>query len=393
MNKTKNIIFWGSLHTINILIKPIFHELEKQNYCPILLTDKKLFNLSKKDSYLDEYRIEEIKTSSLNKIAEVIKKIDPVAIIISNNKSLSNLIILRLAYILSIRSIYMQHGIFSSRVVFLKPDSYFKSIRKFLRLLYIYFQFCNYGEYTIYRLSKALYLIYKKKQLYTQYNLLNNALVFSMHDLKHVNEEMGIKKENIFITGYPGSNREYKTESSKKNIVLLFQQTLGRFKGIYSYDEEIELYAKINEYCNKLNKKLIIKLHPNEKLENFSSHHLFNKLCFYDDMDNFDAIFSKTEIVLSRYSTALNMAVLNKKPIILLPLGEKSKTKIDYLHFSKVGVIAECVIMVNQILMNESLMYSKIGDYSNFIEEYIGDSYNLPSILINIIESDSRITI
>lgn len=385
----KKIIYFGDLSYIDLFIKPISSHFNRTEYTFILITNTKIFNQKIENSI---YNIFDVRDYSLLDLKILIQKLNPSIFILSNYKSLLNLIFLMLFKTLGVKTIFIQHGVFDDKLEKLKTNNYLFTTEKYISFFKLYFQFIRFKNQTFIYLLKQLYNIYIKHDLKASYGCIDNAIVYTTKDSELINKRLGISKSKILLSGYPifDYSKDCKIffDGSKLNtgIVLLLQQPFLFKSKSFSHQEELKYYQRINNICNRLNKKLIVKLHPLEKIENFSSFNEFKEITFNANRKDNIYLTQNAEIILAVNSTAIFYGVLLKKPIVLISY---LNLKINYLNFKKIGLLSENEDELEDILLNKDLLNSKIDVYDQFISENIGikNSYeNLAKTLLNIIE-------
>ena len=385
----KKIIYFGDLSYIDLFIKPISSHFKKTEYTFILITNTKIFNQKIENSI---YNIFDVRDYSLLDLKILIQKLNPSIFILSNYKSLLNLIFLMLFKTLGVKTIFIQHGVFDDKLEKLKTNNYLFTTEKYISFFKLYFQFIRFKNQTFIYLLKQLYNLYIKHDLKASYGCIDNAIVYTTKDIELINKRLGISKSKILLSGYPifDYSKDCKIffDGSKLNtgIVLLLQQPFLFKSKSFSHQEELKYYQRINNICNRLNKKLIVKLHPLEKIENFSSFNEFKEITFNANRKDNIYLTQNAEIILAVNSTAIFYGVLLKKPIVLISY---LNLKNNYLNFKKIGLLPENEDELEDILLNKDLLNSKIDAYDQFISENIGikNSYeNLAKTLLNIIE-------
>ena len=200
----------------------------------------------------------------------------------------------------------------------------------------------------------------------------DSVLAYSQIDADNYCINYGHLKHEIHIMGYPlGSPGQSQVEW--ENYVLFLSGAL-RKGGVIScsISEEIEYYQSMIDEIQKTDKKLIIKLHPQEDPNNFSALKFDeNRVKIVKNINLVDVV-SKSSIVISDYSTALYNAVLFKKRIIILRNQLLDPYPFDYTVYG-IGVKVWMKDLAKTINGFQSLNLSKSDNqnYDNFIKKFI----------------------
>jgi hypothetical protein len=382
----KSIIFWGAESDINLFIKPMY-EYIKNKYRIVLLTHDIYHNNGWKDidicyQYCDIIRINK---KSINKIVNIMKSIDPEALILTNYKSIMNYMILKIAYINKIKTIFLQHGIFDKEIERLYSTNIIKSIYRYCVYIRLYLQFC-YKE----RLPKIfieLYEIIIKRNL-VKYYKIDYGIVYSGNDKQFLSANLDIESINIYTSGYPmfsGIDEENQNLSCSedKQIVLFIHQPLKHYIKNFSIDKEIRYFNEINEVCKRNNYTLMLRLHQRHDYSVYEQ--LADKKIEISINDSMLDIIRNSSVVIGMNSTALYYPIVFRKPIIQLFYPNYDYPKLD---FSEISLKINSFKELDSLLSNKDAQNKKLNLYSEFIDQNIGNnnSYEyLSNLLIELI--------
>ena len=127
------IIFITSLTYVKNWIDPLHQFFRRKNINIIIFH---IHSLRFDDKLIPESSLEyesyEIGRLNIKKVIALLVKIRPDAVLFFHFKSFSEYIVLRLTKLLNIRSIYLQHGLYSSKVFNFVTASKLSSLKRYL---------------------------------------------------------------------------------------------------------------------------------------------------------------------------------------------------------------------------------------------------------------------
>lgn len=167
------------------------------------------------------------------------------------------------------------------------------------------------------------------------------------------------KISKVFITGNPSFDKtiEFFRENSKKEKIKKENITICYLS--QKHPENILIMEKLIEYTEEKNFNLIVKIHPNEKIEDYLKEidKKLNKKVEILNFNLYEAI-SKSDIVITIFSTAALEAAILDKPIVA-----KKNISIPFLDL---GIGLEYVTLndiekkINRILNNTENINEKL---------------------------------
>lgn len=271
--------------------------------------------------------------SSIKKALEIEK---PDVVLMISISHFENRIVTRYCQLNNIPIIYFMHGVLYSnkeqldnQISAQKNRNRFKILYK-LKKLKKFFTLVKQYYYISKNIKESYSLL--SELLKDPYNFVWNpknhislkvdrACVFSKNDVNTVANFFKVDKENIVITGNPRMDNAFSYKSllkdkfnKFKDYYLYLDQSFVE-SGEISFSEQILMFNKISESLSKINKNLIIKLHPRGDKELYSSV-TFNNNVFVikDEYELYDLIYF-SEMVLGHSSTGLIEALAMDKPI------------------------------------------------------------------------------
>ena len=157
----------------------------------------------------------------------------------------------------------------------------------------------------------------------------------------------GVNPENIYVTGNPAFDKYSIIQKNKTNedVVVFLSQTglKNTINDEFLFFSENFLKTFLNDLNKKvinMNKKLLIRLHPNDNVDNYNK--ISNDLSFkinYDNSESFFESMSRFSNFISFNSTSLMEAYLFNKNIVELKINDKFESlELSNNAFSKVNI-------------------------------------------------------
>jgi len=306
---------------------PTTHEYEFQVY-----HINKYYSIKEKVSDADVTFVDLTKHLNFRKL---LIRHKPNCMISLNPGNIFDLFFLSICKLLSIITIYYQHGI---QLDFTEFDA--KKIkqgrgiqRKFNSVWkYIFFYYCfilntflnkrkGFLLKTIIIKSKH-FLKRKNKHLIPKYGLKENhtdiAFVFGKKEKDYLMNSMQMDEKKIIVSGYPFIEPDEKEHPSKP--YLLFFSSALRKVGVIpiSIEEEMLFYQTIAEQVINAGFNFVLKLHPKEDLDLFNSYlKNFNSVQIFK-YANLASLSQKADIIMGEYTTALFYGIKYYKPILIM---------------------------------------------------------------------------
>ncbi|MCL2074014.1 MAG: alpha-2,8-polysialyltransferase family protein [Marinilabiliaceae bacterium] len=350
------VIYVHSTSLWSYFVEPLYNFISKEFNITILNLDKKT---KCKSNYNKSYNIIDISDYSIKQIQKFLTNINPIAVILLNYISIYELLIQRIAKNLGIKTIYLEHGIFSKT----KITSQFKK-------MFISFKFV--AQKNIFFLGKYVSFIYNNKYKFKEFAILINcvlkknyiqtpfdkAIFFSEYGYIITNPFFLYNPEDVVFCGYPFTltNSEYqeylelrenKEEIQDNKAIYIHQPFILDNLVSCGYEQEKELILSFAEKVNKKGFSFEILLHPRESLERYKKLFAENKITIKQNINGKE--FANYSLVIGHYSTALFYPVFFNIPISIE----------DYFknEFSKNSVFA-------------TLNYNKFSNRNDLLEHY-----------------------
>lgn len=378
----KTIVFY--VHRTGLLsyfINPICEFLSKDYRIVILHVDKKNgYSYAPKESEL--YRLYDLSDMNVKGIMKLLGEINPSAVILLGFISIYELLVLRICKHLGLKTIYLEHGIYSketSTLPFSKLINKFGStVRKNVFFLKRYIEFIAVSG-DIAKEAKLFWRCFKKKEYWG--TKFDNGLFFAEYGYKQIDHFFHYDKGDVDYVCYPLSKTndefvEYKKIadlplSDSKEATYIHQPFILDGLAIWSYEEERDWMVGVNENLRKQGYKLSIQVHPRADIM------LYRKLYEGTGIRIMQGIEKKNykdySLVLGHYSTALLYPIFFRIPIML----------IDYPNVSKAEDSTFYPVSCSLPIGNVAALTEK---YSAFAKEYMGEGIHSFENIANVVK-------
>jgi CDP-Glycerol:Poly(glycerophosphate) glycerophosphotransferase len=379
INENKeNILFWGSIRTIDNFIVRLNPYMLHDGYKFVLLTNSDIWG--KVETHDD---IIDIAGYNLIQILNKIKNIAPRILVISNYKSLMNYIIIKIARILKIKIIYIQHGIFDTEVNKLHSTNKYETIKKYLKFIKLFYQFNNIEK--ISNINKSLFDIIIKRKLKKYYEL-DYAIVYTEYSAEFLKKHLSISRKNIYLSGYPiydsikdeEIHNELKTQFEARingsKIITLLHQPIGTVSKDFNVEDDIKYIRELKSIIEQSGYRFVVKLHPKTNVEEYLKLDPDLKRTLVRRCD-LKKLISISDIILGFFSTALFYAVMFNKPIIQVFYPSYDY---PYYIFDKISIKAKNKDDLKNILLDH--LQNDKQKNQKYIEKYIGYNNSFESI-------------
>lgn len=363
-----HIVFY--VHRTGLLsyfINPICAYLSKDYEIIILHVDKKNgYNYAPKDSVL--YRLIDLSDKNVWEIQKLISELQPKAFISLGFISIYELLILRICKSLGIKTIFLEHGLYSKETSTLP---FGKLIHKFgctvsknLYFLGRYWQFIWLSKNSRQE-ALIFWRCFRKKQYYM--SKFDKALFFADYGYRKITEMFRYEDDEVDFMGYPLAKtnkefEEYQRLSSipnSKNGLATFIHQPFILDGLanWSYEDEREYFLQLAKSLEVYGYKLSIQLHPRESFERYQQLYKDSGIDIVLGMDRAD--FKKYSLVVGSYSTALLYPIYFKIPVMIVGYPKVCEAK-DSVFFP---------ICCSLPIKDEKEV---IKTYDDFCKEYLG---------------------
>jgi len=307
----------------------------------------------------------------IKKVIALFVKLRPEVVIFFHFKSFADYIVLRFTKLLNIKSLYLQHGIYYSKVFKFVNISNLSSLKRYFFHLIQYIQF----------------IFIKPKNIVNEFFLaikyfLNNDLkgtkydftiLFSKYSLDYIQDRFCFNQEKIKYSGFPvvqfqNQLTKITNLSKKEKMILFLQEKYIPAHTSITYNQEHEYFQTIINKCVNYNYLITLRLHPRVDHLFYKNLLAKDKVIIENDSNLYDQI-SAADIVIGNMSTALFGAVINKKPIITIFYpGFKKLTDI----FDEITIKAPDYDSLENIFQSPDEWNKKLSLYDDFIDKYIG---------------------
>ncbi len=364
----ENIVFY--IHRTGLLsyyINPICEYLSKNYRIIVLHLDKcNGYHYAPEKSSL--YDTIDLSGKSAKSIECLLKELKPKALVNLGFISIYELLMLRICKTLGIKTIFLEHGLYSketSSLPFRKMIHNFgPTVKKNLNFLSLYLQFIIMSKNSKYELS-VFWRCFRKKEYYV--SKFDRALFFADYGYQKISDFFHYKNNEVDFICYPlaNTNREF---SHYEEIAKLPHNNDGKATFIHqpfildglanwSYDDEktyvLELANRLKQYGYELS----VQLHPREDIDRYKKLYQGTGVDIIYGMNRVD--FKKYSLVVGCYSTALLYPIFFKIPVIIVDYPDVFEAKGSLFY----PVSCSLPIKEEEILVSQ---------YDEFCNEYLG---------------------
>lgn len=364
----ENIIFY--IHRTGLLgyfVNPICEYLSERYSITILHLDKRNgYNYAPEESVL--YDLVDLSDKNVQEIQKLISELQPKAFISLGFISIYELLMLRICKSLEIKTIFLEHGLYSketSALPFGKLIHKFGStVSKNLYFLGRYWQFIRLSDNSKHEAS-IFWRCFRKKQYYL--SKYDKALFFADYGYRKITEMFRYEDDEVDFIGYPlaktnkefdGYQRMASVPNSKNGLATFIHQPFI-LDGLanWTYEDEREYFLQLAKTLKVYGYKFSIQLHPRESFERYQQLYKNSGIDIILGMDRAD--FKKYSLVVGSYSTALLYPIYFKIPVLIMGYPNVCMAK-DSVFFP---VCCSLPIIDEKEVVNT---------YDDFCKEYLG---------------------
>lgn len=373
--------------------------LKLKNHDTILLHVNSFRSQEVDNCEVNNIKTIEIKTLNTIFIYNALKKIKPDVIVTLNTTGILDRALVLSARKLKIKTFFLMHGLIP---IDEKLENEIKINTKINNIFYKINKSIKYFKYYIPNYLYSLYkydykLIFNFKWLYvfkSHFSTPYKSMYFPFHPEEVIQDkcliyskvfqkyysELGYDKQNIVVVGNPTYNDLFKkietSTFNHKNLPKEIIEIIDNYAVyiddglyIYSYDNWDFEYMKyhlhlIAERLQKENIKLIVKVRPSTDIDEIFVEH--PNILFFKNISFYDLVYF-SKFTIGHISTALNIPIILKKPIVI-PGFEKSKFITDYYIENKVGNLWENLNSDIPLEMNFDAREAYIRDYITILD-------------------------
>lgn len=369
---------------LNYFVNPICSYLSKNYKITILHLDKRNgYQYAPIKSPL--YDTVDLSEMSIADIERMLADINPVAFISLGFISIYELLMLRLAKKADIKTIFLEHGIYSKETAALPfgklIHKFGSTVRKNLFFLRKYFEFARLsGNFN--KEMSVFWRCFRKKEYYL--SKFDKALFFAEYGRTQIGDIFHYEEEEIDYICYPLAKTDAEYEeyekivrqplTQEKKATFIHQPFILDGLAQWSYEDERDYFVKISNKLKKYGYEMSIQLHPRSNYATYQR--LFKDTGIKLIMGMERADFKRYSLVLGHYSTALLYPIFFKIPVML----------VDYPGVCKVEDSVFYPISCSLPITNPSALMEK---YDDFCKEYMGVGIcsfeNIAKILVKTI--------
>lgn len=364
----KNIFFY--VHRTGLLsyfVNPMCSVLSKDFKITILHLDKKNgYSYAANMSPL--YNTIDLSSKSIGEIEMLFKELKPIAFVSLGFISIFELLMLRIAKKMGVKTIFLEHGLYSKETASLP---FRKLIHKFgytvSKNLYFLRRYIEFA-WTSGAFKKEIFVFwhcFRKKEYYI--TKFDKALFFAEYGRKMIGSLFHYKDNEVEYIGYPlaKTNAEYEKYkdisriplTEEKKATFIHQPFILDGLVQWSYEEERDYFVQISDMLKGFGYSLSIQLHPRSDINTYLRLFKDTDIQVQQNMERSD--FKKFSLVVGHYSTALLYPIFFKIPVMLVDYPGVCKA-VDSVFYP-----VSCTLPIKDI---DSLT----DRYKVFCDEYIG---------------------
>lgn len=364
----KNIVFY--VHRTGLLgyfVNPICSFL-KEKY------DITVFHLDKRNGFSShgngDYKTVDLSDFSVDEIQQTLKKLAPEVVILLGFVSIYELLMLRIATDLGVKTIYLEHGIYSKETSSLPlskiVNKFWNTMTKNLFFLRQYRNFIHLSSNPQQEKQLFKQCIIKKDYSGSKFS---KALFFSNYGYRQINKFFQYDECHVDFICYPLTydNEGFKELDAlahmplteNKNAILIHQPFILDKLVNWGYEAEREYFVKVATEIEKYGYKLTLLIHPRENVEKYRKLYETSNIIVKQNINKKE--YKEYSLAIGHYSTALLYPVFLHIPLLIIDYGDKIKA-IDSTFYP---LSCSLPIEVSEVSMQKN---------DDFIKDYIGMS-------------------
>lgn len=332
----ENIVFY--VHRTGLLsyfVNPICEFLKDKYKITILHIDKKN-HYSYAPSCSPLYSTIDLSDKSLTEIQQLLTALRPKAFVSLGFISIYELLMLRVCKGLGIKTIYLEHGIYSKETSSLPLGKLLHKFRttvsKNLFFLRLYYQFVRNSKDAKNERFVFWHCFRKKEYFYSKFD---KALFFAEYGSHQISNLFHYEKQDIDYICYPLAKTtaeylEYKKIAGlplckDKKATLIHQPFILDGLAQWSYEEERDYFEKLAKKLRNEGYSFSIQLHPRSDAQMYRNLYAKTGIEILSGMQRMD--FKKYSLVLGYYSTALLYPLFFHIPIQIIDYPNVAKAE------------------------------------------------------------------
>lgn len=363
-----NIVFY--VHRTGLLgyfINPICYFLSKDYKITILHLDKRNgYNYA--PSYSPLYDTIDISKLNMLEIEQLLIKLNPNVFILLGFISIYELLMLRVAKKIGVKTIYLEHGLYSKETASLPfgklMHTFCTTVRKNFFFLRRYYEFALHSTSFWHEMYVFWHCFGKKEYFMSKFD---KALFFAEYGRKEIGRLFRYDESEIDYICYPlaKTDTEFKQYSKianeplsiEKKATYIHQPFILDGLSQWSYEKERDFLVNIAKKLKDYGYTLTIQLHPRSKLVVYQQLFKDTGINLIKEMER--EKFKEYSLVLGHYSTALLYPLFFKIPVMLVDYPGVCKAE------NSVFYPISCSLPIN----NVDVLTEK---YKDFCRKYIG---------------------
>lgn len=296
-------------------------------------------------------------------------------------RSLMELLLIRSARMLGIKTVYLQHGLHTDDVtkfaILKMKTALVRRLPRVARHLYTLGMFLGFAAFhaqgTMKEL-KALRSFYLNKD--NDQRRYDYALVYAHHYAEFMKSYFGYNDDQIFYSGYPVTQSEEDLlkvshpfrSKGRKRVLFLHSNFISSGLTDITHEEERDYFHRIASMCRSFDYDLVIRIHPRDSLDEYRRHFQDISLDVQQSGDLLELV-KDFDLIISQYSTALFSCILLNKPIVFMYYPGANMSS---LVFKDIAFTANRDEELLLILESPNTWSGNLGKYNDFIHDFIG---------------------
>lgn len=332
------------------------------------------------DKKYDNLHLIDISDYSSQQIIQLLQENSPSLFVLPGFISIYELYMLRMAKMLGIPTLFLEHGIYSQQTANIAYNKVlstqaFHVIHRNLYFLYRYLELACKSRNWKEEMTVLYRAIRRKDYSSTQFS---RAMFFAPYGYEHINSHFGYKENQIEYIGYPlvDTNQEYNRiqQLATNNLhngtaIYIHQPFIKDMLTRWDYNREKEMLTQLNNEVKQQGLSLTVSLHPRESIEHYKQLYSDTDITI-KYVDNKEE-YAQCSLAIGHYSTALIYPLFFEKPIWIIDYDTIQSSKES--PFSPANTYPLIQVENNRefkynIIGNEVLSFENIAQH---IDQYI----------------------
>lgn len=269
----------------------------------------------------------DISDKSINEINSILCELKPKAFVSLGFISIFELLMLRIAKQNGIKTIYLEHGLYSKETASLPfgklIHNFFQTARKNLFFLRRYYQFAKSSGVFKYEMS-VFWRCFRKKEYYL--SKFDKAMFFAEYGREQIGKLFHYEDYEVEYINYPIAKTDVEFNvyseirnrplTKEKKATYIHQPFILDGLAKWSYEEERNYLVKIANLLKEYGYSFSIQLHPRSDFSTYKRLFSETGIELQQGMERSD--FKKYSLVVGHYSTALLYPIFFNIPVMLI---------------------------------------------------------------------------